>query len=135
MSSPRYDWWSYAKSMVRHYPALLREYRDLRSTRVTARLDGLPGGNKLSRPVEDAVQRTLPPARMRELRAVHRALQQTKARPRGEMRVEMIRMVYWNSSHTLAGAALRLDISEVTAKRWNGEFLRAVGKEFGLLDA
>ena len=135
MSTCRYDWWGYAKSMVRRYPELLRQYRDLHDTPLTARLDGTPGGSgRVSRPVENAALRMLPPAKMRELNAVHKALCETRETLHGEQKLEMIRLVYWRRSHNLVGAAIRLEISEVTAKRWNGEFLRRVGRAFGLLD-
>lgn len=134
MSTPRYDWWPYVKGMTRRYPQLMQQYKDLRETRVTARLDGMPGGNRLSRPVEEAALRTLPRIHMKELTAVHSAVCRTRQLPRGEVRIRLIRMIYWDRSHTLAGAALRLEISEVTAKRWHGEFLREVGRAFGLLD-
>ncbi len=134
MSTPRYDWWPYVKGMTRRYPQLMQQYKDLHETRLTAQLDGMPGANRLSRPVEDAALRTLPRIHMKELTAVHGAVRRTLELPRGEERIKLIRMVYWDRSHTLAGAAMRLDIAEVTAKRWHGEFLREVGREFGLLD-
>ena len=117
MSSPRYDWWSYAKGMTRRYPQLKQQAQAL-----GVGADG------------EAVLQGFPRIRMRELAAVQQALDQIGQLHRGPERLQMIRMVYWNRSHTLVGAALRLGISEMTAKRWNGEFLRAVGRAFGLMD-
>lgn len=134
MSTPRYDWWPYVKGMTRRYPQLKQQYQDLRETRVTARWDAMPTSNKISRPVEDAAVRTLPRIHMKELAAVQAAIRTTLRLPRGEQRIQLIRMIYWDRSHTLAGAALCLEIAEVTAKRWHGEFLREVGRQFGLLD-
>lgn len=132
--SARYDWWGYAKGMVRRYPELVQRQRDLKSTAVTARLDGMPRASGMGRPVEQAALRTLPPAQLRELAAVRQALRQTRDQPRGEEKLALVQMVYWKQSHNLAGAAMVLEISEITAKRWNGEFLRRVGRSFGLLD-
>ncbi len=132
--SARYDWWGYAKGMVRRYPELVQRQRELKSTTMTARLDGMPRATDIGRPVENAALRSLPPAQLRELAAVRQALGELRDQPRGEDKLKLIQMVYWRKSHNLAGAALALDISEITAKRWNGELLRRVGRSFGLLD-
>lgn len=134
MSAPRYDWWGYAKGMIRRYPRLAAEYRDLRDTPMTAQLTGMPHTGRVARPVEDAALRTMPRIHQRELEAVHGAVQATRRLPHGDQRLQVIRLVYWQGSHTLAGAALEVKVAEVTAKRWNGEFIRQVGQNFGLLD-
>ena len=66
----------------------------------------------------------------RELEAVHRAVDETLRRYSGKTRIELVELVYWRQSHTLTGAALKLHLSERTAKRWNGEFIKCVAAEF-----
>ena len=40
----------------------------------------------------------------------------------------------WKKSHTLNGAAVRLHLGIATAKRYHGDFIRAVAKNYGLMD-
>lgn len=101
MSSPRYDWWGYAKGMIRRYPASQAEAT----------------GN-----------------RARERDAVYAAIEQTKQRADGDEQLELIDLVFWRRTHTLAGAAMMIPCSERTARRWHTEFIRRVAKNYGLLD-
>lgn len=66
----------------------------------------------------------------RELDAVHRAVDETFRTRDGRSRVELIEMCYWRRSHNLAGAAMKLGISERTALRWHGDFIKTVAAEF-----
>lgn len=95
MSSPRYDWWGYAKGMIRRYPA--------RNT-------------------------------VREREAVDRAIARTGELPDGEARLELARLMFWQCSHTLSGAAMKCCVSERTARRWHTEFIRMVAGEYGLME-
>ena len=70
----------------------------------------------------------------REYEAVHLAIQETRQLPSGADRLRLIRLVYWKRSHTLTGAALAVHVSFPTAKRWHGEFIRRVARNYGLLD-
>lgn len=70
----------------------------------------------------------------RENAAVALAVQQTLELPDGAERMELIRLVFWRRSHTLAGASLMLHISDRTGQEWHRQFIRAVAKNFGLLD-
>lgn len=66
----------------------------------------------------------------REREAVRRAVDETFRRGSGRLRVELIEMVYWRKSHQLQGAAMKLGISERTALRWHGDFIKTVAAEF-----
>ena len=66
----------------------------------------------------------------RELEAVRHAVDETMRMNSGRTRIDMVELVYWRQSHTLNGAAIKLHISERTAKRWNGEFIKNVAAEF-----
>ena len=81
----------------------------------------------------DAALRELPEINRREMEAVRQAIAETQAMDTGEERLTLIRLVFWDRTHTLEGAATKLHISYVTARRWHGEFIRLVGKIFGFL--
>lgn len=104
MSKPRYIWWGYAKAVVQQYP-------------------------RASKSAE-----MQPICKRREVDAVASAIKTTRETPGGTLRMRLIRMVYWDRSHTLDGAALTLGIHPQTAKNWNGDFIRLVGRNLGLLD-
>lgn len=98
MSKPRYRWWSYARNMVRDYPKLIRS-------------------KQLS--IDDK----------KDLDAVNKAIELTQMQPAGAEHVALIRRVYWGRDRVLIrDAALRIHVSQITAERWHGEFIRLVGK-------
>lgn len=135
MSKPRYHWWAYAKAMVRLYPQLKREYDTLHAQRITGDPARVPGGKGgASRSTEITALRQLPPARQREYDAVTQAIELTKKRQNGADRLALIDLVFWKQSHKLDGAALKLYISEQTARRYHTEFIRLVGFCYGLED-
>jgi hypothetical protein len=134
MSNPRYDWWPYVKGMIRRYPALKERYDVLKQMTITAQLTGMPGSNNISKPTEDAALRLLPPINQKEFDAVHRAIETTKRYKNGDDRMKVIKLVLWDKSHTLAGAAIKIHCSEPTVWRWHSEFIRLTASYFGLLD-
>lgn len=134
MSRPRYIWWSYVQGMVRKYPERARALGDLHAVGMTARYDAEPGGGGPGRTTETVAMRQLPPAEQREYDAVRRALELMSTLPDGALRMELVRMVYWDRTHRLCAAAIRLHISERTAKRWNAWLIRRIAANYGLLD-
>ena len=134
MSSPRYDWWPYVKGMIRRYPELCVRQEELRRTRMSPNLTGMPGAHgQASDPVADAALRELPEINRRELEAVRRAIEETRTMPNGKERLEMVRLVFWKRTQTFEGAAMKCHVSYVTARRWHGEFIKGVAQTFGLL--
>lgn len=133
MSKPREGWWSYAKWMLRKYPERCRELEELRSQGRGDKSGGRPQGGK-PRPTETLALRELPPNRQRELDAVRIAMDAQSLRSNGELRRELVRLVYWEQSHTLSGAAMRLHISYDTARQWNKEIIYSVGRAAGLMN-
>ena len=134
MSKPRYIWWGYVKGMIRNYPALSEKYKDMHEQSMTANYSGMPRGGDASRSVEEITVRELPFTQQREYEAVRLAISQTERYPNGRDRLYIIRLVFWDRSHTLEGAALQVPCGIATAKRWHGEFIMLVAKNFGLLD-
>lgn len=134
MSKPRYPWWGFARNMIRVYPARKKEYEQLHEPSVTANMSGMPGGGGVSRGTEDIAIRELPKAQQREYEAVRRAIEATKLLPNGAQRLRIIELVYWKRSHTVEGAAMRVGYSEDRGKQLHGDFVRLVGKMYGLMD-
>lgn len=133
MSKPRYDWWSYVKGMIRRYPDLCLKEKALRETTLSPNLSGQPRGKgKPSDPTAEAALRELPEINRRELDAVRKAIEETLALSTGKERLRMVRLVFWDKTHTLEGAAQKCNISYVTARRWNREFINYVARAFGL---
>ena len=135
VSKARYIWWSYAKGMIRNYPALKAEHNALRSQSVTASYSGMPmGGGGDSRPVECAIGKGLSGAALREYEAVAQAIEETERYHNGLDRLAVIDMVLWKRSHTLEGAALMIPCSSATACRWHGEFIKLVAQNRGIFE-
>lgn len=65
-----------------------------------------------------------------ERRAVAEAVEETERMRAGRDRLEIIRLVLMEGSHTLAGAAIQIPISERTAQRYHADFIRCVGRHF-----
>lgn len=68
----------------------------------------------------------------READAVRRAIDKTLERDDGEERLAFIDSVFWKARLTLEGAAYEHNISNRTAWRWHGEFIKLVAVEMGL---
>lgn len=134
MSKPRYNWWGHAKNLIRDYPELKQQYDDLHRQKVTQNYSGMPGGSGSGRTTEDIATRELPKCKQREYDAVSMAIDSTRRLPYGNDCLKMIELVYWKQTHTLAGAALVLNIHPQTGKNWNGDFIRRVGRNMGWLD-
>lgn len=134
MSKPRYGWWSYVKSMIRRYPALKEQYEDLHSQSVTASYSGMPRGGGGGRALESLAVRELPSTQQREYEAVRRAVEATERYRNGADRLKVVRLVLWERSHTLEGAAMRVPCHYKTAQGWHNEFIRLVASYYGLMD-
>lgn len=134
MSKPRYKWWSYAKHMIRAYPERCAEFEDIHSTQMTQKLTGLPSGGGDERTVENIALRQLPTNKQREYEAVRRAINATMRLQTGELRMELIKLLFWKGTYTLAGAAQAVHISYPTAKRYSAAFIKLVGEFYGFLD-
>ena len=132
MSSPRYRWWGFVRRMIRDYRSLKIQYEDLKAQNITASSSGMPRGSGNSSVVENLALRQLPKDDQRVYDAVHRSVEITELLPDGELKLALIRYVYWSGKpHPVKDAALQLHISHRTAERWHAEFVRLVGKCYG----
>ena len=71
---------------------------------------------------------------LRESCAVSAAVCETGELLDGGDRLKLVQLIFWDKTHTLEGAALAVNCSERTARRWHTEFIRCVAKHYGLLD-
>lgn len=132
MSKPREPWWPYVKNILRAYPAMKRELEALQGASITVRYNPAGGGSGPGRTTEQTALRELPPAKMREYEAVRRTIRKTGRLPDGKLRNDLIRLVYFRRRYNLSGAAWAIHVSERTAIRWHGDFLRMVADNLGL---
>jgi len=135
MSKPRYKWWSYVRWMVRLYPERVAELRRRQEAGTVAKYGPMtPGGSGVNRTTENLATVSLGKVVDREMEAVRQAIEQTAALPTGELRLRIIEAYHWKRTHTLDGASLAVGVSERTGQDWNAAFIRAVAKNFGLLE-
>lgn len=134
MSKPRYDWWPYVKGMIRRYPQLKEEYRELHSIKTTASYSDEPRSGSSGRALENTAIKELPHTKQREYEAVRRAIETTERYKNGRDRLYIIDAVLWKRSHTLEGASLMVPCSIATAWRYHGEFIKLVASNYGLMD-
>jgi hypothetical protein len=120
--------------MTRRYPALKEKYAALHSMNTTASYSGMPGAHNAARTVENIAVRELPTNEQREFEAVRRAVEATEKYKNGMDRLRVIKLIYWDNTHTVRGAALAVPVAYITAKGWHREFLRLVGAFYGYLD-
>ena len=132
MSKPRYGWWPYVKSMIRRYPALKEQHDNLLRMQITPSYSGMAGGGGDGRGLENTVIRAMSQNETREYEAVEAALAELEMRRDGADMRRLIEMVYWNRTHTIAGAAMDIHVSEITALRWNRDLIYTVAKHYGL---
>ncbi len=119
-------WQAAARRVIKQYPKLHEELRDLQRMSVTPKLNGMPGGAGAGRAVEDAALRQLPAEEQTAHDAVEHALRMTELFRTAAKRRRLVEMVYWRQTHTVYGAGVEIGVSEETAKRWNADFLLCV---------
>lgn len=148
----REPYWNYVKNIIRQYPALKRKIEtplDPRYTRGAGtkyiNIDkdgkkeeclsfegGMAGGN--SSPVERCVIHDLPPKEQRRFDAVDNAIIKTKEQHPDDWkpRMDIIDLVYFKGTHTIAGAAMKVGCHSNTAGAWQAQFIRLVADELDL---
>lgn len=135
MSRPRKRWWGFARRMIRDYKSLERQMKDLHAQSITANISGMPRGGGAGRIVESAALRQLPAEDQKVHDAVSQAVSLTRSLPDGSDRYRLIELMYWEKkSLPIKAAAMQIHVSEVTAKRWHGDFVHLVGRCYGFKD-
>lgn len=133
MSNPKYDWWGYVKGIIRRYPALRKDYDDIHTQCIVPHYSGMPSGGGDPRKVESVASRTLPGVQQKEFESMEAALRLTRSFKDGAERIELIDLMFWRKTHTLAGAALKVHVSERTAQRWHADFIKCVAGFYGFV--
>ena len=133
MGKPRYNWWPFALNMIKDYPARNAEYNELHKQKITASMTGLPSTRSTSRPIENIASRQLPRQEQLEYDAVKKAIALTQMDESGELQLDVVKLTLWKNSHSIDGAALKLNISPRTANRYRWKFILSVGYTYGLL--
>ena len=71
---------------------------------------------------------------LKERMAVQKAIDETEQMEDGKERMQVIDLVYFQRTHKLAGAAQMIPCSYETAQKWHAQFVKAVARNFGLLE-
>lgn len=64
---------------------------------------------------------------------VDRTLSEIERMRDGRHRVELIRLTYFDRSHTLYGAAMTIPVSKRQAEKWSSQFMNLLSYKLGLL--
>lgn len=64
---------------------------------------------------------------------VDRTLSEIERMRDGRHRMEIIRLTYFERSHTLYGAAMTIPVSRRQAEKWNAQFMAVLSEKLGLL--
>lgn len=64
---------------------------------------------------------------------VDRTLAEIERMRDGRHRVELIRLTYFDCSHTLYGAAMTIPVSKRQAEKWSSQFMNLLSYKLGLL--
>ncbi len=68
----------------------------------------------------------------RRVDIVEQALESIGKMKYSNSKLQIIKMVYFDRSHTLYGAALQIPVSERTAQRWNTEVMELIAEKMNL---
>lgn len=135
MSNTGNDWWSNVTRMVRNYPARKAEYEALHQQSLVAETSGMPRGGGASRTTENIALRQMPPMKQQEYDAVNRAVEITRLLPNGELRLELIRRMYWQGKKLrIEDVVSGIGIAQATGWRWHAAFIRVVAQCIGYTD-
>lgn len=100
-----YPWWGYVRYIVRQYPVW-----------------------------SESQGEEMPDSERAGWAAVDGAVETTEHMENSLERLKVIRMVHWDRTHTLEGAALSIPCSRRTVAYWQREFFEEVARNRGLLD-
>ena len=134
MSSYRHWWQPNVARALKEYPALIAKKDEIRRIALIAKYSADPRSGNASRSTENIALKDLPPAEAALVDAIDGALEEISRRRDGDEIIRLIDLVHFRRSHTLYGAAMVLNMSEITAKRKNGDFIRLVAKRLGYLE-
>lgn len=125
--NPQAEMRAEAKAALKAYPKAKRKQNETGEMRITPAYGGTPGSGTASRTTENvALAVKLTPREENVISAVEFMMRMQSLYPNGQERMKMIRLVYFQRTHTLEGAAIECHYSDRAVKRWNSEILTAV---------
>lgn len=132
MSRSRYNWWPFMLNIIRDYPARAKQLQELQTQSIVADNSGMPKSGSAGRTVESAAMKQLPRQEQREYEAVHKALIRTKRMKGAKSRLEIVRLTMW-MGYTIDGAAMIVNESRDTTRRYRWQFVMLAACMYGLL--
>lgn len=123
------------EEIVRAYPALLAEQREMMQASTTAQY-GIrrTGQGQHSDPTASAALHELPEDDQRKLQAVRKAITKTHRLQDWVTRRTLIDLIYWRRTHTLTEAAEAVGRTLQVAQGYCDEFVQAVKDALGISD-
>lgn len=129
MSRYKHWWYPNIARALKEYPQLVLKKDELRKNLITAKYSPEPRGGSAARSTENVALKDLPPAEAALVDAIDSALDEISRRKDGIEIVRLVDLVYFRRSHTIQGAAMVTNLSEVTARRKLGDFITLVAKK------
>ena len=128
MSRTRHWWYFSVVTAIRQYPALAEKKRELQKTSVTPAYEATIRGSEPGRTTETAALRQLPPAEEVWVDAVEQATEEILRHRDGREVMAIVRMVDYQRTHSVEGAAQVLHMGSETARRRRARFIYCVAK-------
>ena len=121
------SWRSEARKALREYPRIKKRQNALTSQQITPVYGGAAVQHSASRVTEDVALRSALTEREENIvSAVEFMLAMQSRYYNAEARLRMLKLVYWQQTHTMQGAAKEVGYNINTVKAWNTEMLTAV---------
>ena len=113
---------------IRQYPTLAAKKAELQKQTLTPAYEATIRGSEPGRTTETAALRQLPPAEELWVDAVEQATEEILRHRDGREVMAIVRMVDYKRTHSVAGAAMELNMDRVTAWRRRSRFVYTVAK-------
>lgn len=129
MSRYKHWWYPNVARALKAYPALILKKDEIRRNSIIAKYSSDPRAGGATRSTEDVALRDLPPGEAAIVDAIAAALDEVSRRRDGFEVVRLVDLVYFRRSHTIQGAAIATNLTEITARRKLGDFINLVAKK------
>jgi len=128
MSKTRHWWYYSVVTAIRQYPALAEKKRELQKTSITPPYEAVIKGSEIGRTTETAALRQLPQAEELWVDAIQQATEEVKRHRDGNDVLRIVKMVDYDRTHSVEGAAQVLHMDRATAWRRRSRFVYLVAK-------
>lgn len=128
MSRTKHWWYFSVVTAIRQYPTLAAKKAELQKQTLTPAYEATIRGSEPGRTTETAALRQLPPAEEVWVDAVEQATEEILRHRDGREVMAIVRMVDFQRTHSVAGAAMELNMDRVTAWRRRSRFVYTVAK-------